>query len=145
VTIESTVAVLTGLVLFGLGLAFLRRHRRVWRRRCDDPTIDPGELKFYQRQYRRRVLTSRLITALGVLIPVGMLLLSGRPKLPGPVVILYWIGVLVVTMCVMSLGLIDLFATGMYTRDALTRVQTERAALERQLEDVRRSLRERNE
>src|SRR5690606_22877068 len=109
VTLEAILAVATGLVLFSLGLAFLRRHRRVWQRRRDDPTIPADEKQFYERQFRRRRLTSRVIAALGILIPVGMLLLSGRPVLPAAIVILYWIGVLLVTMCVLFLGLIDLF------------------------------------
>ncbi|MGC1275977.1 MAG: hypothetical protein WBC44_19910 [Planctomycetaceae bacterium] len=143
--LESLVAFLTGVALVTLGLAFLRRHRRMQQIRRDDPSIGDDEQLFYDRQYRRRLLTSGLIVVLGVLIPIGYLLLDRRPALPATVVTLYWIGVLLLVLFVLLLGIIDLFATGMHAKDAISRVRSEKAALERQLEEVRRSLRERRE
>ena len=139
---ESIVAFLTGVVLVALGTAFLRRHRRVQAERRDDLSIPEDEKRFYERQHQRRMLTSGLIVVLGLLIPLGFLLIDRQPPLPGPVVALFWIGVLLIVLFVLLLGLIDLFATGLHARNAMHRVQIEKAALERQLEEIRRSLRE---
>ncbi len=129
-----------GFALVVLGLAFLRRHRRSWHDLKSDPAVAPGERNYYYRQYRRRVLTSGLLVLLGVLIPVGDQLFDRRfPVMTGT---LYWVGVMSLVLFVLLLGVVDFFATGMHTKDALLRVRGEKAALERQVEEVRRALHE---
>jgi len=129
-----------GLALVALGVAFLRRHRRTWQERKDDPNVEPAERTYYHRQYRRRLLTSGLLVALGVLIPVGDLLFDRR--FPLATVTFYWIAVLSLVLFVLLLGVVDFFATGLHTKDAILRVQGEKAALQRQVEEVRRAIRE---
>ena len=129
-----------GLALVVLGIAFLRRHRRTWRERKNDPNVDQAERTYYHGQYRRRLVTSGLLVALGLLIPVGDLLLDRR--FAPTIVILDWAGVLSLVLVVLLLGIVDFFATSMHTKDAMLRVRGEKAALERQIEEVRRSLRE---
>jgi hypothetical protein len=123
-----------------LGVAFLRRHRRTWEDRKNDPAVPLDERGYYHRQYRRRMLTSGLLVLLGILIPCGDLLLDRR--FPMATAILYWVGVLVLVLFVLLLGFVDFFATGLHTKDALLRIRGEKAALERQVEEVRRALRE---
>lgn len=129
-----------GLALVVLGVAFLRRHRRTWQERKNDPAVPLDERSYYHRQYRRRMLTSGLLVLLGVLIPIGDLLLDRR--FPKETVLLYWGGVLVLVLFVLLLGFVDFFATGMHTKDAMLRIHGEKAALERQVEEMRRALRE---
>ena len=132
-----------GIALFALGLAFLRRHRRTWQTRQADRTLDEGERAFYGRQYRRRMLTSGLIALLGVLIPLGDLLFERKPAPAAALPLtLYWICVLLIVLWVLLLGVVDLFATGIYAKDEMSRVRAEKAALERQIEEIRKSLRE---
>lgn len=133
-------AIAFGFALIVLGVAFLRRHRQTWRERKNDPNVDHAERTYYHRQYRRRMLTSGLLVALGVLIPLGDQLLERR--FPLATVTFYWMAVLSLVLFVLLLGVVDFFATGMHTKDAILRVQGEKAALERQVEEVRRAIRE---
>ncbi|HEX6984488.1 MAG TPA: hypothetical protein VF170_03890, partial [Planctomycetaceae bacterium] len=81
-----------------------------------------------------------LLVLLGVLIPIGDLLFARKPAPPALPLTIYWIGVLSIVLLVLLMGLVDLFATGIHAKDAMSRVRSERAALERQLEEIRRSL-----
>ena len=141
--LESIATIASGVALVVLGLAFLRRHRRTWRARQSDLLLDENARRYYWRQYRRRLVTSGLIVLLGVLIPVGDMLLERRPAPPAVPLTLFWIGILLLVLLVLLLGFVDLFATGMHARDEISRFYTEKAALERQAEDLRRALRER--
>ncbi|MBA3313817.1 MAG: hypothetical protein M3552_15535 [Planctomycetota bacterium] len=140
--LSNVVSIAFGIALIILGAAFLRRHRRIWQERESDPAITDEERSFYARQHRRRMLTSGLIAALGVLIPAGDLLFTRKPPPPAIALTLFWIGVLLVVLWVLLLGVIDLVATGLHANDAMGRVNAEKAALEHQLEEIRRSLRE---
>lgn len=130
-----------GFALFVLGVAFLRRHRRTWRERKNDPHVDLAERTYYRGQYRRRMVTSGLLVALGLLIPIGDQLLDRR--FAATMVILFWAGVMSLVLVVLLLGLVDFFATSMHTKDAMLRVRGEKAALERHVDEFRRALRER--
>jgi hypothetical protein len=142
VPIESLVSVLSGVVLVILGLAFLRRHRRTWRARQVDPALEDHQRRYYVRQYRRRLVTSGLIVLIGILIPIGDMLLERRPAPPAVPLTLFWIGVLLIVLLVLLLGLLDLFATGLHARDEISRFYSEKAALERQAEELRKALRD---
>jgi hypothetical protein len=138
--VSAFVAPLFGLALVLLGLAFLRRHRRTWQDRKNDPAIELSERKYYHRQYRRRMLTSGLLVLLGVLIPIGDALLER--KFPLMAATLYWVGVLLIVLFVLSLGFLDLFAAGLHTKDAMLRIRGEKAALEREVQEIRRTIRD---
>lgn len=143
VPFSSLAAPLFGAALVALGIAFLRRHRRTWLSRKNDPAVDYAERMFCYRQYRRRMLTSGLLVLLGVLIPIGTLLVDHKQARAAALPItLYWIGVLLLVLWVLLLGIVDLFATGFHAQDAMSRVRAEKAALERQVEEIRKSLRE---
>jgi sterol desaturase/sphingolipid hydroxylase (fatty acid hydroxylase superfamily) len=145
VAFNHLVAPVSGVALVALGLMFLRRHRRVWQERKEDPSLGAEERRYYQRQHRRRMLTSGLMVLLGVLIPIGDLMFEQRPRLPIVPLTLYWIGVLLLVLFVLLMGVVDLFATGVHAKDAISRVRAEKAALERQVEQLRQKLREERE
>lgn len=140
--LSNVVSIVFGIALVLLGLAFLRRHRRTWKARQCDPTISDEERTYYARQHRRRMLTSGLIAALGVLIPIGDFLFERKPAPAALPLTFFWIGVLLIVLWVLLLGVIDLFATGLHAKDAMSQVNAEKAALERQLEEIRRAMRE---
>lgn len=140
--LSNVVSIVFGIALVLLGLAFLRRHRRTWKARQSDPTISDEERTYYARQHRRRMLTSGLIAALGVLIPIGDFLFERKPAPAALPLTFFWIGVLLIVLWVLLLGVIDLFATGLHAKDAMSQVNAEKAALERQLEEIRRAMRE---
>jgi hypothetical protein len=142
VPLDQLVAPLSGVALVVLGIMFLRRHRRTWSARRDDAALPDDERRYYGRQYRRRLVTSGLIVLLGVLIPIGDMLLDHRPAPPAVALTLFWIGILLLVLLVLLLGFVDLFATAMHARDAISRFYSEKAVLERQAEELRRSLRE---
>ena len=142
VPISNVVSIVFGIALVLLGLAFMRRHRRTWKTRQADPNISNDDRSYYARQHRRRMLTSGLIAALGVLIPIGDLLFERKPAPPALPLTFFWIGVLLIVLWVLLLGFLDLFATGLHAQDAMSQVNAEKAALERQLEEIRRALRE---
>ena len=140
--LSNFVSIAFGLLLALLGLVFLRRHRHTWRARAVDPAISHEERSYFARQHRRRMLTSGLIVVLGVLIPIGDLLFERKPAFPALSLTLFWIGVLLLVLWVLLLGFLDLFATGLHAKDAMSQVNAEKAALERQLEEIRRTLRD---
>lgn len=143
VPVTSIAAPVLGVVLVLLGVVFLRRHRRTWYSLKNDPAIEYEERTFLYRQFRRRMLTSGLLILLGILIPIGTFLVDHKQARQAALPItLYWIGVLLLVLWVLLLGMVDLFATGIHAKDAMSRVRAERAALERQVEEIRKSLRE---
>ncbi len=77
-----------------------------------------------------------------MLIPIGDLLFERKPAPPALPLTLFWIGVLLIVLWVLLLGFVDLFATGIHAKDAMSQVNAEKAALERQLEEIRRAMRE---
>lgn len=140
--LSNVVSIVFGIALVLLGLAFLRRHRRTWKARRADPALSKEEQSYYARQHRRRMLTSGLIAALGLLIPIGDFLFERKPAPAALPLTLFWIGVLLIVLWVLLLGFVDLFATGIHAKDAMSQVNAEKAALERQLEEIRRAMRE---
>jgi hypothetical protein len=145
VPLSNVVSIVFGIALVLMGLAFVRRHRRTWKARQSDPALSDEERSYYARQHRRRMLTSGLIAALGVLIPIGDLLFERKPALPALPLTFFWIGVLLIVLWVLLLGFVDLFATGIHAKDAMSQVNAEKAALQRQLEEIRRTMREEGE
>jgi len=142
VPLSNVVSIVFGIALVLMGLVFLRRHRRTWKARQADGAISDEERSYYAHQHRRRMLTSGLIAALGVLIPIGDLLFARKPAPPALPLTFFWIGVLLIVLWVLLLGFVDLFATGIHAKDAMSQVNAEKAALERQLEEIRRAMRE---
>jgi sterol desaturase/sphingolipid hydroxylase (fatty acid hydroxylase superfamily) len=145
VPLSNVVSIAFGVALVVLGAVFLRRHRRTWNARKANPALPAEERSYFARQHRRRMLTSSLIVMLGVLIPIGDLLFERKPAPPVVPLTLFWIGVLLVVLWVLLLGVLDLFATGLHAKDAMSRVDAEKAALEHQLEEIRRAMRENGE
>ena len=129
-----------GTILVVAGLWLIGRHRRTQDAREADPALSEGDRRFYRGQHRRRTTTSILLVLLGILVPFGDLLFE-RGQRPDPLPLtIYWLGVLSMVLFMLIMAVVDLFLTSIHTRDALTRVRTEQAALERDLQEFRRSL-----
>jgi hypothetical protein len=70
--------------------------------------LTAGELKFAFEQYRRRMQTSAMLAAVGLLIGAG-------PWITAPLaVLLYWLGVIVLILWIMLLAGADMLATRMH-------------------------------
>jgi hypothetical protein len=130
-------AVAVGIGVFAIGVAFLIAHVRSWRLQRHDPALSQADLERYYRRYRRRMQTSGMIAALGVLLAVGdqLPILQRRPLLAG----LYWTAVLALVGWVTLLGMADLLATRAHSRIALSEVRQKQRELENQIEEIRRS------
>jgi len=128
-----------GVFLVGLGIVFLRSHWLTWQRRQDDPEGAAKSLHFHRSQFRRRMQTSALIIAIGVLIPVGDALFVHFPN--RMVFGLYWFGVLVLVGWVVVLAMADLVAGRVYTHNAMQDVEERKRALEREVNSLREELR----
>ena len=137
---SSEFVLLVGAVLVVLGTWLLIRHRRRLAGQLHDQSLAPEDADYLRRQNQRRQKTSILLIVLGVMIPAGDLLLE-RMEQPEPVTVtIYWIGVLLLVLYMIWLAAVELFVTGLHTRDALARVRSQQAVLENDLKKLRESL-----
>ncbi|QDT37477.1 hypothetical protein [Stratiformator vulcanicus] len=127
-----------GLFLVVLGIAFLRGHWKTWQKHRSTDDADSAELKFHRSQFRRRVQTSALIIAIGILIPVGDLVFvrNADPLLFG----FFWVGVLVLVIWVVAMAIADIVASRLYTRNAIEDIEQRKRALEQEVAALRREL-----
>ena len=137
---SSEFVLLVGAVLVVLGTWLLIRHRRRLAGQLHDQSLAPEDADYLRRQNQRRQKTSILLIVLGVMIPAGDLLLE-RMEQPDPITgTIYWIGVLLLVLYMIWLAAVELFVTGLHTRDALARVRSQQAVLENDLKKLRESL-----
>ena len=125
---NSSVAVIAGGAVMLVAAAMICSHVRAWRRERDDPQLDDDERAFLARRFRRRMQTSGLLLAIGILIPVGdqLLQLEHQPAL----FTLYWLAILLATMWIALLAVGDMVSTRVHRRAS-------RARLRRRRRDVR--------
>jgi hypothetical protein len=138
---EWIIAFGVGGVLFVAGLAFMVSHRRTWRQQQADDTLDEADLKHYRKRYRRRMQTSALIVLLGILIPVGDVVIPWKdlPKVEAALWwAAYWGTVLMITLWVLLLGMGDLFSTKSYAQSTLARNYQQQRILEEQIAQIKR-------
>ncbi len=137
---SSEFVLLVGAALVVLGTWLLIRHRRRLTGQLHDQSLAPEDADYLRRQNQRRQKTSILLIVLGVMIPAGDLLLE-RMEQPDPITVtIYWIGVLLLVLYMIWLAAVELFVTGLHTRDALARVRSQQAVLENDLKKLRESL-----
>ena len=115
-------ATFVGIVLVLFGAWLIRSHWRSWRSHTNDPALEPSELDYYRRQFRRRIQASGIILLLGVMIPVGdrMVPLNTRDA---SVATAYWLVVLVMTLWVLLLAMGDLVVTRAHSRLTMSRLR----------------------
>jgi small-conductance mechanosensitive channel len=107
-----------GTALLLLGGFLIRLHFTAWRRHQNDAGLEERERRHYRAQFRRRLQVSVLILVLGVILPVGdILMTTGRVS---PFAATLWImGMLLVALWIMLLAGLDWLSTRVHRRAVL--------------------------
>lgn len=133
---EAWISVAFGLVLLLAAAGLMASHLRSWRRfREMIPEIEPDELDFRRRQFRRRMQTSTMLGILAVAILIGHFLTS--PPLPRSGFILFWGIVLFLLGWVALLALVDVVHTSLYFGRVRDRYRLEETRLKAQLRQIK--------
>ena len=113
-------------VLFAIAALLMLQHEFKWRK-VQRTERDTREVEFARRQYRRRLQASGLIGAVAVAIAV-----SGWIEHP-PLVLFYWIGVVLIVVWILLLGLADWVSSYAHFQRIHKRQLAEHAALQAEL------------
>jgi hypothetical protein len=122
-----------GAFLVVLGVFLIRWHLRVWRGHRTDGATEEGEIRHYRAQLRRRIQVSLLLIVLGVLIPLGDALMTGR-HLSQAAALLWIIVMLLIAVWIMLLALLDWISSRVHRR-AMLGALASLARKRRELED----------
>lgn len=136
----ATVAVSVALILISILLALT--HLRAWRA-ADHGGLAAAEREFQERRYRRRLQTSLMLGAIGLLV-LGDLWLDQIVK-EAWARLLYWSGVGLLLLWLLLLAASDWLASRQHYRGQLDRLLADRDALRADLERIRREHRERHD
>jgi len=124
----------TLLVLFGAGL--IHFHRTSWFHRKHDADLSEDDLKFFSKQYRRRMQTSSLLVVIGFLIVIG-----DSPYMPwksNPALFaIYWGGILLIAFWIILSALGDMSASRIRSATMISRIQDQQRLLEKQIMEMR--------
>lgn len=120
--------------IFGITMVAWHIHRR--RRATNDAGVSPSELKFLERQYRRRMQTSALTITLGALISMCDYLPQFR-KSPG-FAALYVLGLLLLSMWLILLAVGDAVASRIHMSQTLRKNRQTRQALQQTIDELRK-------
>ncbi len=125
---------LLAVVLCLAAAILITRHIRAWQRQADEE-LGERELKFYRRQFRRRIQTSALIGLLGAAILGGQLLIdkvhSWRLQ------VAWWIGIVALVLWIVLLAIADLAATSFFYSREKSDFVVEHAKLQAELRKAR--------
>ncbi len=133
------IAPTVGSILFVMGCMMMRSHVLSWQRQKHDPVLEDVDRKHYHARYRRRMQMSRLLVALGVLIPLGDPLLPRlipQQNWPGLFAV-YWSAVLLMLGWLIIVALGDMLATGAHSRASLARIHQKQRELENQIARIK--------
>lgn len=122
--------------MIGVGVLLMRSHVRSWAAKKNDSSLDERERRHLHSRFRRRMQASAILAALGVLIPLGGIVIPWQ-QFPGffaP----YWIAVLLLALWVILLGMADVVATSAHTRAELSRIRRQQRELEAKVAELRR-------
>jgi len=108
-------------------------HVRSWRAQ-QAAGLDPKELEYRRRQFRRRMQTSSMLALVALSLPVGLWILPVWPK----VGVFYWGAVVCLLMWVGALGVADMWATKHYYGRLRDDCRIEQARLEAELRRIQR-------
>jgi len=125
-----------GIALVGVGVVMMRSHLRRWDAKKNDASLDEPERRYLHSRFRRRMQASAILTALGVLIPVGHIAIDLK-QFPG-LGAAFWGGVLLLAVWVILLGIADVIATSARTRAELGRIRRQQRELEAKVAELRR-------
>lgn len=125
----------TLLVLFGAGLIHL--HRTGWFHRQLDDELSEDDLKFFSKQYRRRMQTSSLLVLIGFLIVIG-----DAPYMPWKLYpamfAIYWGGILLIAFWVILSAIGDMSASRIRSATMVSRIMDQQRLLEKQIAELRK-------
>ncbi|MAT16871.1 MAG: hypothetical protein CMJ46_16550 [Planctomyces sp.] len=127
-----------GLLVIVLGLGLVFSHVLVWRKQREKPNVELTELRAQRWQYRRRVLTSGLMAAVGLLVVIGQTL---DKKEHPQAYISIWLIIILITAVMIILALMDYTVTRRRLNTKLVILEAKR----RQLEKEARLLRQQQE
>ena len=122
------------LVLLSVGLIWWHFHQ--WDRFRQELT-EPRDRDYYRRRLRRRVQTSGMVGALGVLMGVGLLI---PPRQFPNLFVFLWIGALLLLLWIVLLALADWLAAHQYHARLRHDFLVRRAVLEAQAKRAREEL-----
>lgn len=126
-------ATLFPLAIAALGVFLLLSHRRLWRR-VRAQAIEPRELAFQRRRYRRRMQTSGILAVLGIAMFGGQWIAADKhPSL----FVFFWCAVALLAVWAMALALADVIATRLHLKCQLRRRIVERAKLQAELARIK--------
>ena len=124
----------TLLVLFGAGL--IQLHRTSWFHRQHDGDLSDNDLKFFAKQYRRRMQTSSLLILIGFLIVIG-----DAPYMPWKMYpalfAVYWGGILLIAFWIILSAMGDMSASRIGSAAMISRIQDQQRLLEKQILDLK--------
>lgn len=125
-----------GIALIGVGVALMRSHLRSWNAQKGDASLPEKERRYLHSRFRRRMQASALLAVLGVLIPLGDIVVPWK-QFPG-LGAAYWFFVLLLALWVIVLGIADAMATSAHSRAELGRIRRQQRELESKAAELRR-------
>ena len=131
---QSWVAFGVGAGLIAVGSLFMRWHVKEWQREQVDPALDEYDKNHYRARYRRRMQTSGMIVALGILIPLWDWLWERQFVIAGTIVAFLVFGLLA-WVILMALG--DMYSTRSHSQVAMSKVRQKQRELERKVAELR--------
>lgn len=137
--IHKYLSLAVGLGVTLLGAALIVSHLGSRRRNLADTTLDDRERVYFQRQFRRRMLASSLLTLIGILIPLGDELIVPWERFQRAWAS-YWILVLLLVLCVLLMAALDWLATGAHvrkSRNAIAKLERAQQELQEELQRLR--------
>ncbi len=131
-------SILVALVLFVAAGWLVDAHMRTWyrvqKRRNE---LDPRELDYRARQFRRRMQTSAMLGLIGTGILVGQLI--SLLSVPRWLVLLVWLAVLVLVVWILLLALADMISTRFYFSKLKQDYVTQEARIQAELRRMQRA------
>ncbi len=123
-----------GAVVWFFGIAMVSWHVYRKRRFLSDANISPGEFKFLEQQYRRRMQTSALTITLGALISMFDYLPQFKTS-PG-FAAAYVMALLLLSMWLVLLALGDAVASRVHMSQSLRKNRQTRQALQQSINEL---------
>jgi len=136
--VEVWSCVLVALVALLAAGGLMHSHLRTWRTVQQRATeLDPKEVDYRRRQFRRRMQTSAMLAVVGVGILVGWLLIVFRA--PPLVTVVFWSGVMLLVVWLVVLATADMISTRYYYSRLKQDYLVEQARLQAELRRIERT------
>lgn len=131
-------SVLVALLLFFAAGWLIDSHLRTWSKvQKNQGQLEPNELDYRRRQFRRRMQTSAMLGMIGIAILVGQLI-SLLP-IPRLLVVLFWGGVMLMAIWLGMLAIADMVSTRFYFARLKQNYMAQEARLQAELRRLQRT------